>query len=119
MYQILFIRNFEYLENCNIYIDLMKKFIDKKISGIKFSDQFFQKWKLDRDKTYNSKELVHMTGNFKLIEIDGVSSLIPDLFLDCEFFGADSSLREDYKIFEEKLRNCVGEILLEIKDLYP
>ena len=29
----------------------MKKFVDKKISGIEFSDQFFQTWKSDRDKT--------------------------------------------------------------------
>ena len=49
----------------------MKKFVDKKISGTKFSDQFFQMWKADRDKTYNSEELVYITETFKLTEIDG------------------------------------------------
>ena len=43
----------------------MKKFVDKKISGTEFSDQFFQMWKSDRDKTYNSEELVYITENFK------------------------------------------------------
>lgn len=38
----------------------MKKFVDKKISGTEFSDQFFQTWKSDRDKTYNSEELVYI-----------------------------------------------------------
>jgi len=33
-----------------MYLDLMKKFVDKKISRTKFSDQFFQTWKSDRDK---------------------------------------------------------------------
>ena len=91
----------------------MKKFVDKKISGTEFSDQFFQMWKSDRDKTYNLEELVYIT------EIDGFSSLISDLFLDCELFEADPLLREDYEISEEELRNCVKKTLLEIKDHYP
>lgn len=102
-----------------MYLDLMKKFVDKKISGTEFSDQFFQMQKSDRDKTYNSEELVYITENFKLIEIDGFSSLISDLFLDCELFKADPLLREDYKISEEELRNCAKKTLLEIKDRYP
>jgi len=52
------IMNFKYRENYKMYLDLMKKFVDKKISGTEFSDQFFQMWKSDRDKTYNSEELV-------------------------------------------------------------
>ena len=97
----------------------MKKFVDKHISGTEFSDQFFQTWKSDRDKTYNSEELVYITENFKLTEIDGFSSLISDLFLDCELFEPDSALREDYEISEEELRNCVKKTLLEINDRYP
>ena len=56
----------------------MKKFVDKKISGTKFYDQFFQTWKSDREKTYNIKE------NLKLAEIDVFPYLIADLFLDCK-----------------------------------
>ncbi len=89
----------------------MKKFVDKKISGTEFSDQFFQTWKSDRDKTYNSEE----TENFKLTEIDGFSSLISDLFLDCELFEAEPLLREDYEISEEDVKKT----MLEIKDRYP
>ena len=60
-----------------------------------------------------------ITKNFKLTEIDGFSSLISDLFLDCEAFEADTLLRRYYEISEEELRNCVKKILLEIKDPYP
>jgi len=115
----LLIRNFKYWENYKIYLDLMKKFVDKKISGTEFYDEFFQTWKLDRDKIYNSEELFYITENFKLTEIDGFSSLISNLFLDCELFEADPLLREGYEISEEELRNCVKKTLLEIKDRYP
>lgn len=75
--------NFKYWENYKMYLDLMKKFVDKNISGTEFSYQLFQMWKSDRDKTYNSEELVYITESFKLTEINGFSSLISDLFLDC------------------------------------
>ena len=113
------IRNFKYWENYKMYLDLMEKFVDKKISGTEFSDQFFQTWKSDRDKTYNSEELVYITENFKLTEIEGFSALISELFTDCDVFEPDSALREDYEISEEELRNCVKKTLLEIKDRYP
>ena len=97
----------------------MKKFIDKKINGTEFSDQFFQTCKSDRDKTYNSEELVYITENFKLTKIDWFSSLISDLFLDYKLFEVDPLLREDYELSEEELRNCVKKTLLEIKNCYP
>lgn len=112
------IENYKNWGNYKIYLDLMRKFVDKKISGTEFSDQFFQMWKSDRDKTYNSEELIYITENFKLTEIDGFSSIISDLFLDCEAFEADPLLRKDYEISEEELRNCVKKTLLEIKDRY-
>tara|TARA_Y100000746_G_scaffold158970_1_gene136615 strand:+ start:543 stop:674 length:132 start_codon:yes stop_codon:yes gene_type:complete len=40
---------------------------------------------------------------------DGVA-LISNLFLDCELFEVDPLLREDYKIFEEELRNFVKKL---------
>ena len=82
-----------------MYLDLMKKFVHKNISGTKFSDQFFQTWKLDRDKIYNSKELVYTT------EIDWFSFLISDLFLNCELFEGDPLLREAYEISKSFLNN--------------
>lgn len=81
--------DFKYWENSKIYLELMKKFVHKKISGTEFSDQFFEMWRSDRDKTYNSEELVYITENFKLTEIEGFSSLISDLFLDTELFDPD------------------------------
>ena len=109
----------QYRENSKLYIHLMKKFLDKKISGTEFSDQFFEMWRSDRDKNSNPEELVYIRKNPKLIEIDGFASLISDLFLDCEVFEADPLLRDEYEISEEELRNCVKKTLLEIKNLYP
>jgi hypothetical protein len=63
----------------------------KKISGTEFYDEFFQhgirSWQLIIQK------LFYITENFKLTEIDGFSSLISDLFLDCELFEADPLLK--------------------------
>lgn len=118
------LENFKYWSSYKIYLDLMKKFVDKKISAIKFSDQFFQRWKSDRDKISNSEELVYIMENLKLTEIDKLtemdwfSSLISDLFLECESFEADPLLREDYDISKEELKNCVKKTLLEIKYRY-
>ena len=112
------VENFKYWESYSMYVDLMQKFVKKKISGTEFSDQFFQIWKSDRDKIYNSEELFYIKEKFKLTEIDGFSSLISDLFLDCEAFEPDPLFRKEYEISEEELRNCVKETLLEIKDRY-
>ena len=116
MQESLLIRNFKYWENCEIYQELMEKFVAKKISGTEFSDQFFEMWRSDRDKIYNSEELVYITKNVQLTKIEGFSALISDLFLDCESFENDPALREDYEISEEELRECVKKTLLEIKD---
>lgn len=114
----LLIRNFKFWENSKIYIELMQKFVDQKISATEFYHEFFQIWKSDRDKTYNAEELFYIAENVQLTEIDGFSSLISDLFLDCELFEPDPLLREDYEISEEQLRNCVKKTLLQIKDRY-
>ena len=108
----LLIRNFKYWENSKMYLNLLKKFVDKKIRRTEFSDQFFQMWKSDRDKTYNSEKLVYITEKFKLTKVNGFPSLISDLFLDCELFEVDPLLRKDYEIFEKKLRNYVKKTLL-------
>lgn len=75
-------------------------------------------WRVDRDKNYSLKELFDKIEYEKLTELEGFSALISDLFTDCDVFEPDSSLREDYEISEEELRNCVKKTLAEIKDRY-
>ena len=57
--------------------------------------------------------------NEKLIELKGFSTIISNLFTDCDVFEPDPNLREDYEISEIELKNCVKKILSEIKYRYP
>ena len=54
-----------------------------------------------------------------LIESKGFSTIISNLFTDCDVFEPDPSLREDYEISEVELKDCVKKTLLEIKYRYP
>ena len=57
--------------------------------------------------------------NEELIESKGFSTIISNLFTDCDVFEPDPSLREDYEISEVELKNRVKKTLLEIKYRYP
>ena len=96
----------------------MEKFINGIIDGQKFEEEFYQIWRLNRDKEYSSEEILKIN-NEKLIESKGFSALISDLFTDCDVFEPNPSLREDYEISEIELKNCVKKTLLEIKYRYP
>ena len=115
----LLLENFSYWENRKLYLQLMEKFVTGKIDGTQFDIEFCRMWRADRDKNYSLKELFDKIEDEKLTELEGFSALISGLFTDCDVFEPDSTLREDYEISEEELRNCVKKTLLEIKDRYP
>lgn len=48
--------------------------------------------------------------NVKLAGLEGLSAIIENLFADCNVFKPDSTLRENYKISEEKLRHYVKKL---------
>lgn len=110
----LLLENFSYWENKKLYLQLMEKFVNRQIDGRQFEKQFCQMWRVDRDKTYSLKELFEKINDEKLTELEGFSTLISNLFTDCDVFEPDVRLREDYEISEEELRNCVKNTLLEI-----
>ena len=70
-------------------------------------------WRLNRDKEYSSEEILKIN-NEKLIESKGFSTIISNLFTDCDVFEPDPSLREDYEISEIELKNCVKKTLYNI-----
>lgn len=113
------IENFKYWENKKLYLELMERFIDEKIDGKQFDSEFCKMWRKDRDKTYSSKELLHIAEHVYLTKFKGFSGLMSKLFTDCDVFQPDPALREYYEISEEELRNCVKKALLEIKNCYP
>lgn len=113
------LENFKYWENRKLYLELMERFIHKRIDGTQFDSEFCLMWRVDRDKTYSSKEWLNKIEHVDLNKLTGFSHLMSDLFTDCDVFQPDSALREDYEISEEELRNCVKKTLLEIKNCYP
>ena len=70
----------------------------------------------DQDKEI---EGLYKINNEKLIELKGFSTIISNLFTDCDVFEPDPNLREDYEISEVELKNRVKKTLLEIKYRYP
>tara|TARA_B100000482_G_scaffold33290_1_gene21181 strand:+ start:26 stop:394 length:369 start_codon:yes stop_codon:yes gene_type:complete len=110
--------DFSYWENKKLYTQLMEKFINGIIDGQTFEEEFYQIWRLNRDKEYSTEEILKIN-NEKLIELKGFSTIISNLFTDCDVFEPDPNLREDYEISEVALKNCVKKTLLEIKYRYP
>lgn len=76
-------------------------------------------WKVDRDKDYSFEELFNKIEDEKLTELEDLSVLITCLFTDSDVSEPDSTLRKNYEISEEKLRNCVKKILLKIENRNP
>ena len=110
--------DFSYWESKKLYTQLMEKFINGIVDGQKFEEKFYQIWRLNRDKEYSTEEILKIN-NEKLIESKGFSTIISNLFTDCDVFEPDPNLREDYEISEVALKNCVKKTLLEIKYRYP
>ena len=110
--------DFSYWESRKLYTQLMEKFINGIVDGQKFEEKFYQIWRLNRDKEYSTEEILKIN-NEKLIELKGFSTIISNLFTDCDVFEPDPNLREDYEISEVELKNRVKKTLLEIKYRYP
>ena len=89
---------------------MIEKFINEIVDGQKFEEKFYQIWRLNRDKEYSTEEILKIN-NEKLIELKGFSTIISNLFTDCDVFEPDPSLREDYEISEVELKNRVKKTL--------
>ena len=115
---LLLLSDFSYWQSKKLYTQLMEKLINGIIDGQKFEEEFYQIYRLKRDKEYSSEEILKID-NEKLIESKGFSTIISHLFNDCDVFEPDPSLREDYEILDIELKNCVKKTLSEIKYRYP
>ena len=102
--------DFSYWESKKLYTQLMEKFINGIVDGQKFEEKFYQIWRLNRDKEYSTEEILKIN-NEKLIESKGFSTILSNLFTDCDVFEPDPSLREDYEISEVELKNRVKKTL--------
>ena len=113
---LLLLEDFSFWQSKKLYTQL--NLLTELIDGQKFEEEFYQIWRLNRDKEYSSEEILKID-NEKLIESKGFSIIISNLSTDCDVFEPDPSLREDYEISEVELKNCVKKTLLEIKYRYP
>ena len=101
--------DFSYWESKKLYTQLMEKSINGIVDGQKFEEKFYQIWRWNRDKEYSTEEILKIN-NEKLVESKGFSTIIPNLFTDCDVFEPDPSLREDYEISEVELKNRVKKL---------
>ena len=88
---------------------MIEKFINEIVDGQKFEEKFYQIWRLNRDKEYSTEEILKIN-NEKLIESKGFSTIISNLFIDCDVFEPNPSMREDYEISEVELKNRVKKL---------
>lgn len=64
----------------------MKRFINEKIDGRQFENEFCKMWNRDRDKTYSFKELLYIAEHLDFTKFKGFSTLMSKLFTDCDVF---------------------------------
>lgn len=113
----LLLSDFIYWQSKEAYLQLMEDFLNGLIDGQEFEKEFCQIWRLDRDREYNSEEVLKID-NEKLIESMGFSAIVSYLFTDCDVFEPDPTLRGDNEISEIELKGCVEKALSEIKYRY-
>lgn len=120
----LFLENLLYWESRDLYIQLIKTFVNGDIDGAQFKKDFFKLWTNDRDKerTSSLKNLADsikrtkLINNEKLIELKSFSTLMSELFMDCDCFEANLELRDEDDISEEELKIRVKNTLLQIEN---
>ena len=107
-----------YWRNRKKYHQLMKYFLDKKISGIEFDSQFCDQWCMDRGQ-YSKSERENNFKKDETIIFDpdsraaGFEELVSSTYTACDAFNPDGDL-EDYELDEEGLRAWVQDIFPKI-----
>lgn len=113
--RMLLLEDFNFWSNRFDYVELMKRLKNGIVSIEDFHDQFCHMLRLDRDK-------VSQWDDLKGLEVDrlkGFSSLMSELFFDCDVFELDPLLRDSFSISGEELRISVFYTLSEIETRYP
>lgn len=109
------ISDFYYLNNLDSYIELTEEFLEYKISADKFQTNFYEMRRLDNNKEIEWDDMLYIIDNLTLKQFQGLGSVISKLFTDLDVFEPDPSLREDYEIDEQKLRDYAEKALSKMK----
>lgn len=112
--RMLLLEDFNFWSNRFEYIELMKELKNGIISIEEFHDKFCHMWRLDRDKVSQWADLKA----FELNRFKGFSSLMSELFSDCDAFEPDPLLKDSFSISGEELQDSVFYTLLKIETRY-
>lgn len=109
------ISDFYYLKNLDSYIKLIEEFLNYKINADKFQTNYYEMRRSDINKDLKWDDMLYIVDNLKLEQFQGLSSVISKLFTDLDVFEPDSSVREDYEIDEQELRDYAEDALSKMK----
>lgn len=112
------LQDFSFWQNQKLYFQLMEKFVSNQINGREFHKEFCKMWRIDRDNKSNLKKSFDILNNQELTKLEGFSAPLSRIFVECDVFEPDWSLRDNYSISEEELKNYVKKTLLEMKKRY-
>ena len=92
--------DFHFWQNLNSYISLMEAFVEKRINGKEFETIFYKMHSIDGYVDPDWEELVCIINNFNLSDFEGLTALMSDLFVNCDSFEADLTLRDETDLTE-------------------
>ena len=115
------------------YLELIRGFLNAKISGADFCERFSALWKADRDEdyekrkplieAYNQRTLTVEEIRVKEVELMGYAkcppfiSMLDDIFVSCDLF--DPSPETIFAIDEEQLKERVSAKLARYESTNP
>lgn len=102
--------DFKQWQNKDSYLELIKEFLNKEIAVAQFVKEYFNIWKLDRDRI-----CIEIPFRIGFKKVKDFSSLMFDLFIECDMFEADESIRDNSKIGKEGLRSFVKYVILNLR----
>ena len=111
----LLIDNFNCFNNSDYYIELIENFLNFNIDADTFQTNFYDMYRLDRDKEFKWETMEYIIDNLKLKQFQGFASILSKLFTDLDVFEPDPLFRDSYEIDEKELRHFTKEALSKLK----
>lgn len=107
-----------YWTNRKIYYDIMKNFLNKKISAIEFENQFSQQWCFDRgqhalwERNLEDDETLMFEPDIRATEFE---KLVSTIYSACDVFNPADEKLESHELNEEGLRIEVQDAFSKIE----
>ena len=109
------ISDFHCFNDLDSYIELIENFLNFNIDADTFQTNFYDMYRLDRDKEFKWETMEYIIDNLKLKQFQGFASILSKLFTDLDVFEPDPLFRDSYEIDEKELRHFTKEALSKLK----